>query len=87
MELKVSSKSNPRLVAGSIVGNLNDGKDVEIICVGAGAINQAIKSVTIARSYTIVSAVDLLISPSFKLIEVDGREFSAINLKIVKQER
>ena len=41
--LKVSSKSSPASVAGAIAGMVKDGVPVNIQCVGAGAVNQAIK--------------------------------------------
>ena len=46
--LKVSSKSSPASVAGAIAGLVKDGEPVNIQCVGAGAVNQAIKAVAIA---------------------------------------
>ena len=39
--LKVSSKSSPASVAGAIAGMVKDGVPVNIQCVGAGAVNQA----------------------------------------------
>lgn len=48
--IKVSSKSISQKVAGSIANSFREGsKGVEIQTVGAGAINQAIKAVSIAR--------------------------------------
>ena len=49
--LKVSSKSSPASVAGAIAGMVKDGVPVNIQCVGAGAVNQAIKAVAIARGF------------------------------------
>ena len=42
--LKVSSKSSPASVAGAIAGMVKDGVPVNLQCVGAGAVNQAIKA-------------------------------------------
>ena len=47
--LKVSSKSSPASVAGAIAGMVKDGVPVNMQCVGAGAVNQAIKAMAIAR--------------------------------------
>lgn len=49
MEFKVSSKSNPNSIAGAIIGVSNENKEIILVCVGAGAVNQAIKAVAIAR--------------------------------------
>lgn len=47
--LKVSSKSNPNKVAGALTNVFRDKGVVEIQAIGAGALNQAIKSIAIAR--------------------------------------
>ena len=50
--IKVSSKSISQKVAGSIANAFREGnKSIEIQTVGAGAINQAIKGLAIARGY------------------------------------
>ena len=46
--LKVSAKSLPNSVAGAIAGVIRENNEVEIQAVGAGATNQAIKSIAIA---------------------------------------
>lgn len=47
--LKVSSKSNPNSVAGALANVFREKGTVEIQAVGAGALNQAIKAIAIAR--------------------------------------
>jgi len=49
--LKVSAKSNPNSVAGALAAVLRERPSVELQAVGAGAINQAVKEIAIARSY------------------------------------
>ena len=49
--LKVSAKSVPNAVAGAIAGEIREHGEVEVQAVGAGAANQAIKAVAIARGY------------------------------------
>lgn len=80
--LKVSSKSSPNSVAGAIAGIIREDSKVEIQAVGAGASNQAIKSVAIARGYLAPSGVDIVCVPSFANIEIDGEERTAIKLMI-----
>ena len=87
MEFKVSSKSNPNSVAGAIIGESNENKEIILICIGAGAVNQAIKAVAIARGYAAPSGIDFSISPSFKTIYINDDEVSAVSLKINKEER
>ncbi len=47
--LKVSSKSNPNSVAGALANVFREKGTVEIQAIGAGALNQAIKAIAIAR--------------------------------------
>ena len=58
--LKVSSKSNPNSVAGALAGVLREKGSAEIQAIGAGALNQAIKSIAIARGFVAPSGLCLL---------------------------
>lgn len=78
--LKVSAKSSPNAVAGAIAGVIREKSEVEIQAVGAGAANQAIKSVAIARGYLAPTGVDLVCVPAFASVEIDGEERTAIRL-------
>lgn len=78
--LKVSAKSVPNAVAGAIAGVIREKNEVEIQAVGAGAANQAIKSVAIARGYLAPAGVDLVCVPAFASVEIDGEERTAIRL-------
>jgi stage V sporulation protein S len=81
-QLKVSTKSNPNSVAGAMAGVVRQAGAVEVQVVGAGALNQAIKAVAIARSYVEASGIDLVCIPSFTDIEIDGERRTAIRLTI-----
>ena len=80
--LKVSSKSNPNSVAGALAGVLRERGSAEIQAIGAGALNQAIKSVAIARGFVAPSGMDLVCIPAFTDIEIDGEQKTAIKLII-----
>ena len=80
--LKVSSKSNPNSVAGAMAGVVRQSGTVEVQVVGAGALNQAIKAVAIARGYVAPSGIDLCCVPTFADIEIDGESRTAIRLLI-----
>lgn len=82
--LKVSANSKPTSVAGAIAGVIREKGCVEIQTVGAGAANQAIKAIAVARGYMAPSGIDLVCIPSFANIEIDGIERTAIKL-IVEQ--
>jgi stage V sporulation protein S len=55
---------------------------VEVQVVGAGALNQAVKAVAIARGFMAPSGVDLVCIPTFADIEIDGEGRTAIRLLI-----
>jgi stage V sporulation protein S len=80
--LKVSSKSNPNSVAGALAGVVRSHGSVEIQVVGAGALNQAIKAVAIARGYMATSGMDLTCRPTFADIQIDGESRTAIRLHV-----
>ena len=78
--LKISSKTNPNSVAGAIVGVLLEKNKVELQAVGAGAVNQAIKAIAIARGFVAPSGVDLVCIPAFAEVEVEGEDRTGIKL-------
>jgi len=80
--LKVSAKSNPNSVAGALAGVIREKSSAEIQTIGAGALNQAIKAIAIARGFVAPSGIDLICIPAFTDITVDGEERTAIKLLI-----
>ncbi|MBQ4263193.1 MAG: stage V sporulation protein S [Bacilli bacterium] len=84
--IKVSSKSVSQKVAGSIANSFREGaKEVEIQTVGAGAINQAIKAIAISRGYVAPLGLNLVCTPAFYDIVIDGKEKTAIKLIVRAQ--
>lgn len=80
--LKVSAKSNPNSVAGALAAVLRERESSELQAVGAGAINQAIKAVAIARAYLKAGEIDLVCVPSFIDVQIDGNERTGISLAV-----
>ena len=80
--LKVSTKSNPNSVAGALAAIIKERNTVEIQAVGAGAINQDVKAIAIARGFVAPSGKDIVCIPAFTDIEIDGEERTAIKLII-----
>ena len=78
--LKVSSKSVPNSVAGAIAAVIREQRTVEVQAVGAGAANQAIKSIAVARGYLAPIGIDLICIPAFASIVIDGEDRTAIKL-------
>ena len=78
--LKVSSKSNPNSVAGALAGVLSEKGSAEIQAIGAGALNQAVKAIAIARGFVAPSGMDLVCVPAFTDINIEGDQKTAIKL-------
>ncbi|MEI6521365.1 MAG: stage V sporulation protein S [bacterium] len=78
--LRVSAKSNPNSVAGALAGVIREQGVAELQTIGAGALNQAIKALAIARGFMAPSGIDLICRPAFTDLVVDGSERTAIRL-------
>ena len=78
--LRVSSRSDPNKVAGALAGTVREQGRAEIQTIGAGALNQAVKAVAIARGFLAPSGRDLVIRPAFVDVEIDGDQRTAIKL-------
>lgn len=85
--LKVSSKSNPNSVAGALAGVIREQGAVEIQTVGAGALNQAVKAIAIARGFVAPSGMDLSCVPAFTDILINGEERTAIRILVEPRDR
>ncbi len=83
--LKVSSKSNPNSVAGALAGTMREKGSAEIQAVGAGALNQAVKAVAIARGFVAPGGIDLICIPAFTSITIAGESRTA--MKLIVQSR
>jgi stage V sporulation protein S len=82
-QLKVSAKSSPKSVAGALAGSVQKHGHVEIKVIGAGALNQAVKALIIARRFTTTfDGDDLICIPSFIDIEMDGDKKTGISLLV-----
>ncbi|MFP4687112.1 MAG: stage V sporulation protein S [bacterium] len=80
--LRVSSNSSPTSVAGAIAGFVKEDGEVELQCIGAAAVNQATKAIAIARGYVASNGLDLICTPAFIDIEIDGDERTAIRFTV-----
>ena len=61
----ISSKSEPNKVAGALANVFREKGVVEVQAIGAGALNQAIKGVAIARGFVAPSGKNLVCTPAF----------------------
>lgn len=87
MILRVSARSSPNSVAGAIAGVLREQGAVFAQVIGAGALNQAIKAIAIARSFLADEGIDPICIPMFQDVEIDGASRTAIRLSIEDRNR
>ena len=80
--IKVSAKSRSTAVAGAIAGVIRENKHAEVQAIGAGAVNQAIKAVAIARGYLEQDGLDIYVVPTFTEVDINGEERTAVKLKV-----
>lgn len=80
--LRVCSNSNPAAVAGAIAGVIRETGHCEVQAIGAGAVNQTVKAIGIARGYVAPAGINLIAIPAFLDIEVNGEERTAIRFII-----
>ena len=80
--LRVSSKSNPNLVAGALAGVIREEGGAELQAIGAGAVNQTMKAIAISRGYLAPSGKDVICAPAFSDIYIDGEERTAMKFHI-----
>ncbi|MBP3921557.1 MAG: stage V sporulation protein S [Ruminiclostridium sp.] len=76
--VKVSARSVPKSVAGAIAAVIRANGEVEVQAVGAGALNQAVKSIAIARGYMALTGEDIVCIPAFTTVDIDGEERTAM---------
>lgn len=76
--IKVSAKSRSTSVAGAIAAVVREYRHAEVQAIGAGAVNQAVKALAIARGYLQGDSIDLICIPYFTDVDIDGEERTAV---------
>jgi len=84
--IKVASSSRSTAVAGAIAGVMREREQVDVQAIGAGAVNQAIKAVTIARGYLELDGIDIVCIPSFVEVLIEGQERTAVRLSVERRQ-
>jgi stage V sporulation protein S len=80
--LRVSAGSRPNAVAGAIAALLRLEGTVEMQAIGPHAVNQAVKSLAIARAYLVQDALDLVVAPGFVKLELHDEERTAMRFEV-----
>ncbi len=80
--LKVSARSRPSAVAGAIAGVVRESGRAEVQAIGAGATNQAVKAVAIARDYLRETGIEAICLPAFIDVTIENEDRTAIRLVV-----
>ncbi len=80
--IKVSARSRTAAVAGAIAGVMREIGRAEVQAIGAGAVNQAIKAIVIAKGYLAEEGVQIVCDPSFVEVDIDDQERTAIRIVV-----
>lgn len=80
--IKVSAKSRSTAVAGAIAGVIREHRYAEVQAIGAGAVNQAVKALAIARGYLSRDEIDIVFTPFFTEVTIDGQERTAVRFAV-----
>jgi stage V sporulation protein S len=83
--IRVAATSRSTAVAGAIAGVMRERGYADVQAIGAGAVNQAIKAVTIARGYLELDGIEIVCLPSFVEVIIDGQERTAVRLSVRKR--
>ena len=81
--IKVSANSRTAAVAGAIAGVVREYNFAEVQSIGAGAVNQAVKAIILAKGYLASDGIDIVCVPEFVDVEIDGKVRTAIKQNII----
>lgn len=80
--IKVSANSRTSAVAGAIAGVVREHKHAEVQAIGAGAVNQAVKAMVLAKGYLDGDGIQITCMPEFVDVEIEGKVRTAIKLVV-----
>jgi stage V sporulation protein S len=83
--IKVKANSRTAAVAGAIAGVMREHKHAEVQAIGAGAVNQAVKALVLAKGYLSEDGIPIVCIPEFVDVDIDGKIRTAV--KIVVEPR
>jgi len=80
--IKVSARSRTAAVAGAIAGVMREAGRAEVQAIGAGAVNQSVKAIVIAKGYLAEEGVDIVCVPSFVEVMIEEQERTAVRILV-----
>ena len=80
--IKVKAISRTAAVAGAIAGVMREQKHAEVQAIGAGAVNQSVKALVLAKNFLAQDGMDIVIIPEFVNIEIEDKIRTAIKFVV-----
>lgn len=84
--IKVKAVSRTAAVAGAIAGVVRDTNHANVQAIGAGAVNQAVKAMVLAKNFLEQDGIDVVFIPEFVNVEIDGKVRTAIKFAVEPRE-
>jgi stage V sporulation protein S len=85
--IKVKAISRTAAVAGAIAGVMREHKHAEVQAIGAGAVNQAVKALVLAKNFLVQDGLDIFFIPEFVNIEIEDKVRTAIKFVVEIREK
>jgi len=80
--IKVKANSRTAAVAGAIAGVVREHKRADVQAIGAGAVNQAVKAIILAKGYLAEDGYAMVCIPEFVDVDIEGKVRTAIKLVV-----
>ena len=71
--IKIGSKTDPKQAAASLAMVLKENGMAEMRCIGAAAVNNAVKAIAITRGYIAPTGADIVCVPAFEVVTMEDR--------------
>lgn len=84
--MKIKANGDSKKIAQAIMYSVQEGKDVNLVAIGAAAVNVAVKSLTNAISLATVNGYNLSFTTSYNMREIEGKEKTAIRFKVIVEK-
>ncbi len=80
--IKVKANSRTAAVAGAIAGVMREHKHVDVQAIGAGAVNQTVKALVLAKGYLAEDGIEITCAPEFVDVDIEGKVRTAIKFVV-----
>ncbi|HZD55365.1 MAG TPA: stage V sporulation protein S [Anaerolineales bacterium] len=83
--IRVSGSSQTSKVAGAIAGVMRERDHVDVQAIGARAVNQAAKAITLARTFLEEDGIDIVFVPELVGVRIDDKLRTAMKFSVQRR--